>query len=120
MLSQVQSASRQVQGLRIHQSSAALGKLSFAPLRKFLQQVLAGQQVQDGVSQELQLFVILRWLATLLVRRPQLRESRAMRQGAPQQFGILERVAQLVLERLTLIGHRENKCRAINWERLVA
>src|SRR5260370_15738014 len=85
-----------------------LGTLSTAPLWKFLQQILAGQELQYVVVKELQLFIVLRWLNTYEVGGSQLRKGRAMRQSAPEQFGVLELVAQPVLELLILVGHRKN------------
>src|SRR5579859_2619857 len=100
MLTELQATSRDFERAGVHDARATLRELAFGPLRIVQQQVFAGEQFQNGVTQEFQALVILHNGATesdvLATSGSEFGDGGTVRQGAVQQ----KRVAKEVPEAL--------------------
>ena len=100
MLSKPQSPGRRFQGTCVHNTGPALGKLSLGPSGKCREEVFAREQLEDGVAQEFQAFVIrqMRQIPRRICTcSAQLRWRRAVGQCSIKKLRIRELVAQALL-----------------------
>src|SRR5215813_3914018 len=59
IVAETQAASRTLQGTSVHDSSSAFGKLAFGPTREIREQVLASEEFENRIAEELEAFVVL-------------------------------------------------------------
>ncbi|CRS42511.1 hypothetical protein PAERUG_P7_London_17_VIM_2_06_09_00408 [Pseudomonas aeruginosa] len=92
VVAHLEAARQQGQGLALDQSRAQARKLAFASLREVVEQRLADDEVENGVTEELQALVVAPGVA-------------AMGQGQDHQVPVFEGIAELALESVQRITH---------------
>src|SRR5205814_5420001 len=103
MLTKSQAACRPLERARVDQPRATFRKLAFRPIGKILEQILACQQVENGVAQKLQPFVVsnpCRDAVILAVAGAQIGNDGTVRQRKIEKRPVLETDTQLLFEPL--------------------
>ncbi|MCY1398769.1 hypothetical protein D9M71_138090 [compost metagenome] len=100
VFAQVKTACQHGQGFTLHQARTQARQLAFARLRETFEQRLAGDEVENGITEELQTLVIAPG-------------ETAVGQGQDHQFLVLEGIAELTLE--TAQGNAHNVPTRISW-----
>src|SRR5882672_1483366 len=114
MLAKLQLASSALQRTRIDQTGTAFGKLAFRPIRKIVEQILAGKKVEHCIAEKFEPLVVAdfgRAGLRLIVHGAQFWNSGAVRQSLFEQGSIFESYPEFRFQPL-IVTALHGYCRA--------